>query len=115
MRYILTESQLLKLISEQDQQNQPTTIKDLKKNGYNVKMGDFPLDSYKDKTLVLTNISAVGQTDSGTQLSFNQALSTNNINKIKVSQGSPNFREGFIVTKKLDNGNVEYRLVKISQ
>lgn len=106
----LTESDLIRIVKRviMEQEEKPVTVKELKRDGYDVPMGDRPLDSHKKETLMDSGITAVGQMDAGARLTFNELLRKKGIN-------SQQRGKGFSVMRKLDNGNIEYKWIIIQQ
>ena len=106
----LTESDLIRIVKRviMEQDEKPVTVKELKRDGYDVPMGDIPLDSHKKEKLIDSGITAVGQVDAGARLTFNKLLSNKGINSQQRSKG-------FSVMRKLDNGNIEYKWIMIQQ
>jgi len=106
----LTESDLIRIVKRviMEQDEKPVTVKELKRDGYDVSPGDIPLDNHKKETLVDSGITAVGQIDTGARLTFNELLKNKSIN-------SQQRNKGFSVNRKLDNGNIEYKWIIIQQ
>jgi hypothetical protein len=106
----LSESDLVRLVKRviMEQEGKSVTVKDLKRDGYDVEIGDLPLSTHKDQTLIDNDIKAVGQVDAGARLTFNKLLSKKGIN-------SQQRNKGFSVMRKLDNGNIEYKWIMIQQ
>jgi len=106
----LTEQELVHLVKRviMEQDEKPVTVKELKRDGYDVPMGDIPLDNHKKETLMDSGITAVGQIDAGSRLTFNELLRKKGIN-------SQQRNKGFSVKRKLDNGNIEYKWIMIQQ
>jgi hypothetical protein len=106
----LSESDLVRLVKRviMEQDSKSVTVKDLKRDGYDVPMGDRPLQDHKKETLFDSGITAVGQVDAGARLTFNKLLSKKGIN-------SQQRNKGFSVMRKLDNGNIEYKWIMIQQ
>ena len=104
----LTESDLTRIVKRviKEQNEKPIAVKQLEKDGYDVEVGSLPLSNYKKNTLMDNGISSVGETDSASRMTFIELLKKNNINK-------NNIKSGFTVKRKLDNGNIEYRWIKI--
>lgn len=104
----LTESDLIRLIKRviMEQESKPVTVKELKRNGYDVPMGELPLDTHKGQTLIDSGIKSVGEIDAASKVSFNQLLKKNGINSQLRSKG-------FTVKRELDNGNIEYKWIYI--
>jgi hypothetical protein len=86
-----------------------TSIKELKKMGY--KIDDSIDDSQKNLKLELTNIKSIGSTNFAAQRQFRANLDVNGLLNFQLNRGNSGF--GFSVTRELDNGNIEFRLVKI--
>jgi hypothetical protein len=103
----LTESDLIKIVKRviMEQNEKPVTVKELKRDGYDVSPGGIPLDNYKKETLIDSGITAVGQIDAGARLTFNELLKKKGIQRNK----------GFSVNRELDNGNIEYKWIIIQQ
>jgi hypothetical protein len=106
----LSEQDLVRLVKRviMEQDEKPVTVKELKRDGYDVSMGDNPLDSHKKETLIDSGITAVGQIDAGARSTFNELLKKKGINSQQRSKG-------FSVMRKLYNGNIEYKWIMIQQ
>lgn len=106
----LTESDLIRIVKRViiEQEEKPVTVKELKRDGYDVSMGDIPLDNHKKESLMDSGIMAVGQIDAAARSTFNQLLKKKGINSQQRSKG-------FYVMRKLDNGNIEYKWIIIQQ
>jgi hypothetical protein len=106
----LTESDLIKIVKRviMEQNEKPVTVKELKRDGYDVSPGDIALDNHKKETLIDSGITAVGQIDAGARLTFNELLKKKGIN-------SQQRNKGFSVNRELDNGNIEYKWIIIQQ
>jgi len=104
----LTESDLVKLVKRviMEQEGKSVTVKDLKKMGYDVPVGDIPLSMHKDETLIDNDIKAVGEIESAANFTLLQLLKQKGINP-------QNRRKGFYVKRELDNGNIEYKWITI--
>jgi hypothetical protein len=103
----LTESDLIRIVKRviMEQDEKPVTVKELKRDGYDVSVGDIPLDNHKKETLIDSGITAVGQTDAGARVTFNGLLKKKGIQRNK----------GFSVNRELENGNIEYKWIIIQQ
>jgi hypothetical protein len=106
----LTESDLIRIVKRviMEQDEKSVTVKELKRDGYDVSPGDIPLDNHKKETLMDIGITAVGQVDAGARLTFNELLKKKGID-------SQQRNKGFSVMRKLDNGNIEYKWIIIQQ
>jgi hypothetical protein len=86
-----------------------TSIKELKKMGY--KIDDSIDDSQKNLKLELTNIKGIGSVYFAAQRQFRANLDANGVLNFQLNRGNSGF--GFSITRELDNGTIEFRLVKI--
>jgi hypothetical protein len=104
----LSESDLVRLVKRviMEQDSKSVTVKDLKRDGYDVEIGDLPLSTHKDQTLIDNNIKAVGQNHAGANLSFRGLLKQRGINPMLRNKG-------FKVIRKLSNGNTELKWITI--
>jgi len=104
----LSESDLVRLVKRviMEQDSKSVTVKDLKRDGYDVEIGDLPLSTYKDQTLIDNDIKAVGQNHAGANLSFRELLKQRGINPMLRNKG-------FKVVRKLSNGNTELKWITI--
>jgi hypothetical protein len=104
----LSESDLVRLVKRviMEQDSKSVTVKDLKRDGYDVEIGDIPLSMHKDETLIDNEIKAVGEVDSAANFTLLQLLKQKGINP-------QNRRKGFSVKRELDNGNIEYKWITI--
>jgi len=104
----LSESDLVRLVKRviMEQDSKSVTVKDLKRDGYDVEIGDLPLSTHKDQTLIDNDIKAVGQNHAGASLSFRELLKQKGINPMLRNKG-------FKVVRKLSNGNTELKWITI--
>lgn len=104
----LSESELVNVIKMilKEQEGKKVTVKDLKRDGYDVEVGDFPLSSHKDQILIDNDIKSVGQNHAGASLSFRELLKQKGINPMLRNKG-------FKVIRKLSNGNIELKWITI--
>jgi hypothetical protein len=104
----LSESDLVRLVKRviMEQDSKSVTVKDLKRDGYDVEIGDIPLSDHKDQTLIDNDITAVGEIDAGAKASFMALLNYKKIDPRLI-------KKGFKVKRKLSNDNIEYKWITI--
>ena len=89
-----------------EEEGKKVTVKDLERDGYQVEAGHPPLSSYKNKTLIDNNITAVG----------NDSINSNNSLMELLKQKGIDTRlrnKGFKVLRTLSNRSVEYKWITI--
>jgi hypothetical protein len=101
----LTESDLTKVIKRiiMEQEKRVIKTKELIANGYTNLMGKPPLSSYKRTKKFDIGYSVVAQTESAAMTSLLQKLKLGNIDTTPSG--------GFMVQKKLSNGNIELKWI----